>query len=84
MSRCSIATTKPTTHDSPTTLWTASSTTPMNFRSLVLLTGLLAAHPVLAAQKNIRLSDTLSARADRLDVRKGTQWAGHILCGHSN
>ena len=49
------------------------------FRSLVLFAGLLAAVPVLAAQKkNIRLSDTLAARADRLGVKKGTQWAGHI------
>lgn len=55
----------------------------MNCRSLVLFTGLLAAHPVLAAQKkNIRLSDSLAARAARLDVKKGTQWAGHIARWH--
>jgi hypothetical protein len=50
----------------------------MRTQSLVLIS-LLAAQPVLAAQKKkIRLSDTLAARAERLDVKKGTQWAGHI------
>ena len=50
----------------------------MRTRSLVLITGLLATHPSLAAQKTIRLRDTLAGRADRLDVKKGTQSAGHI------
>ena len=50
----------------------------MKFRGFVLFTGILAAHPPLAAQKQIRLSDTLAARADRLGVKKGAQWAGHI------
>jgi hypothetical protein len=43
-----------------------------------LLAGLLAAAPALTAQRVIILTDSLTAHAERLDVQKGAQWAGHI------
>jgi len=45
-------------------------------QSVLTLVGLLAALPVSAGSKNIILSDSLLANADKWDVKQGTQWLG--------
>lgn len=46
------------------------------FRSALCLLGLLVAAPTTAAPKNIILSDSLLANADKWDVKQGGQWLG--------
>src|SRR5437870_13297660 len=48
------------------------------FRAVLFLAGLVAAPAVSAAQKTIRISDTLARNAERLKVERGAQWMGHI------
>jgi len=48
------------------------------FRSAPYLLGLLVALPATAAPKNIILSDSLLANADKWDVKQGAQWMGKI------
>src|SRR2546422_11503180 len=48
------------------------------FRVVLFLAGLVAAPPVSAAQKTIRISDSLARNAERLKVQRGAQWMGHI------
>jgi len=48
------------------------------FRSALCLLGLLAAPPATAAPKNIILSDSLLANADKWNVNQGAQWMGKI------
>src|SRR2546422_10914365 len=48
------------------------------FRVVLLFAGLVAAPPVSAAQKTIRISDSLARNAERLKVERGAQWMGHI------
>ena len=45
-------------------------------RSVLTLVGLLAALPAFAASKNIILSDSLLANADKWDVKEGGVWLG--------
>jgi len=47
-------------------------------RFVLISAGLLAALPASAANKNIILSDSLLANADKWEVKQGAQWAGHI------
>ena len=48
------------------------------FRAVLFLAGLVAAPAVSAAQKTIRISDSLARNAERLKVERGAQWMGHI------
>ena len=48
------------------------------FRVVLLLVGLVATSGVSAAQKTIRISDSLARNAERLKVERGAQWMGHI------
>ncbi len=48
------------------------------FRGVLLFAGLVAAPAVSAAQKTIRISDSLARNAERLKVERGAQWMGHI------
>src|SRR2546426_3779214 len=48
------------------------------FRVVLFLAGLVAAPPVSAAQKTIRISDSLARNGERLKVERGAQWMGHI------
>ncbi len=48
------------------------------FRGVLLFAGLVAAPAVSAAQKTIRISDSLAHSAERLKVERGAQWMGHI------
>ena len=48
------------------------------FRVVLLFAGLVAAPAVSAAQKTIRISDSLVGNAERLRVKKGAQWMGQI------
>ena len=48
------------------------------FRAVLFLAGLAAAPAVSAAQKTIRISDSLARNAERLKVERGAQWMGHI------
>src|SRR2546422_6663957 len=47
-------------------------------RAVLFLAGLVAAPAVSAAQKTIRISDTLARNGERLKVERGAQWMGHI------
>jgi len=46
------------------------------FRSVLCLLGLLVALPAAAAPRNIILSDSLLANADKWDVKQGAEWLG--------
>lgn len=46
------------------------------FRAALSLFGLLVALPATAAPKNIILSDSLLANADKWDVKQGAEWLG--------
>jgi len=48
------------------------------FRSALCLCGLLVGLPATGAAKNIILSDSLLANADKWDVKQGAQWMGKI------
>src|SRR2546428_5452014 len=48
------------------------------FRAVLFLAGLVAAPAVSAAQKTIRISDSLARNGERLKVERGAQWMGHI------
>jgi len=48
------------------------------FRAVLLLAGLVAPPAVSAAQKTIRISDSLARNSERLKVERGAQWMGHI------
>ena len=48
------------------------------FRSTLCLFGLLVALPATGAAKNIILSDSLLANANKWDVKQGAQWMGKI------
>jgi len=48
------------------------------FRVVRLFAGLVAAPAVSAAQRTIRISDSLARNAERLKVERGAQWMGHI------
>lgn len=48
------------------------------FRSTLCLLGLLIAQAATAAPKNIILSDSLLANADKWNVKQGAQWMGKI------
>src|SRR2546430_9937558 len=47
-------------------------------RVVFLVAGVVAAPGVSAAQKTIRISDSLARNAERLKVERGAQWMGHI------
>ncbi len=48
------------------------------FGAVLFFAGLVAAPAVSAAQKTIRISDSLARNAERLKVERGDQWMGHI------
>jgi len=48
------------------------------FGAVLFFAGLVAAPAVSAAQKTIRISDSLARNAERLKVERGAQWMGHI------
>jgi len=47
-------------------------------RVVFLVAGVVAAPGVSAAQKTIRISDSLARNAERLKVERSAQWMGHI------
>ena len=48
------------------------------FYCVVLISCVLASDAALAAPKTIPISDSLAAHADKLKVKMGSQWFGHI------